>query len=82
MLSHVPEVGQGLGIVKEGVDLLALLKEELGHGYRGEAGAKKRLRRAVTELKDAAHDALLQSIEGYDGRLIDRLSPRREQSFA
>ncbi len=77
---HVPGVGQVLGVVKEGVDLLALLKDELGNGYRGEAGAKAQLRRAVTELKEAAHQALLQSIEGYDDRLIEHLSPRREHS--
>ena len=80
VLSHVPGVGQVLGVVKEGVDLLALLKDELGNGYRGEAGAKAQLRRAVTELKEAAHQALLQSIEGYDDRLIEHLSPRREHS--
>jgi hypothetical protein len=67
--------GMALGIMQQGFDLIGTLYAYFGDGYLGEEGAKKRLAKAVVDLKGAAGPSIRASIAGHEERLRERLDP-------
>jgi hypothetical protein len=79
-MSRLPGAAQGLGVLEDGADLLVMLRSEFGDDYLGESGAKKRLKRAVTDLNLAAGERIIASVMGSDERVRARLHPENDDS--